>query len=174
MTRQDLGERPPEPRRALLALGSNLPRRDAWLDLGTQVLLENGAELLASSPRWNTRALGAPPQPDYLDQLLLLAAPLTGIDWLELAQGAEARARRRRSVPRAPRTLDVDVVLIDGESWQTTELTVPHPALLERPYLLLGAAQLVPDWRLPGGGETLAELATERLEGAWRPPADAR
>ncbi len=128
-------------------------------------------ELQSASPRWNTAPIGAAPQPDYLDQLLLLRGTLEPLGWLRAARAAEAAAGRLRSLAAGPRTLDVDVILVEGESREGPELILPHPALLTRPYLLLGAAALVPDWRLPGSGRTLAELARARLAGPWRPPA---
>ncbi|MGC1908886.1 MAG: 2-amino-4-hydroxy-6-hydroxymethyldihydropteridine diphosphokinase [Candidatus Dormiibacterota bacterium] len=152
---------------AVLALGSNLEPRTHWLDLAVDLLHEVGVQVLASTPRWNTIPIGALPQPDYLNQLLLAQGPLHGPGWLELAQAAEGRAGRRREVPKGPRTLDVDIILIEGESWTSPELTVPHPGLLHRPYLLRGAAQLVPDWIHPSEGISMAVLARRDLSGSW-------
>jgi 2-amino-4-hydroxy-6-hydroxymethyldihydropteridine diphosphokinase len=152
---------------AVLALGSNLGPRAHWLDSAIDLLWEVGVQVLASTPRWNTTPIGAIPQPDYLNQLLLARGTLRGPGWLELAQAAEVRAGRRRGVPKGPRTLDVDVILIEGESWTSPELTVPHPGLLHRPYLLRGAAQLVPDWVHPTEGLSIAELARRDLTGSW-------
>ncbi|MGH7705669.1 MAG: 2-amino-4-hydroxy-6-hydroxymethyldihydropteridine diphosphokinase [Candidatus Dormibacteria bacterium] len=153
--------------RALLALGGNLPPREAWLDLGAEVLAEQGVTILATTPRWNTRAIGSPPQPDFLNQLLLVEGARSGLGWLELAQALELRAQRHREVAHGPRTLDVDVILIEGESWDSAELSVPHPGLLRRPYLLRGAALLVPEWTHPGELRTISELARAGLHGSW-------
>ncbi|HVB14322.1 MAG TPA: 2-amino-4-hydroxy-6-hydroxymethyldihydropteridine diphosphokinase [Candidatus Dormibacteraeota bacterium] len=161
---------------AVLALGSNLPRRAAWLDLALTVFKEEGVAVIGSTPRWNTAAIGTVAQPDFLNQLLLVRGPRQGQGWLQLAQAAEARAGRRRGVPKGPRTLDVDVILIEGESWDSRELTVPHPGLLQRPYLLRGVAQLVPDWIHPIEGIPIAALARRHLTGswAWREPEGTR
>jgi 2-amino-4-hydroxy-6-hydroxymethyldihydropteridine diphosphokinase len=155
---------------AVLGLGSNLPLRERWLDLAAAVIGLAPATILRATPRWNTIPRGAPPQPDYLNQLLLVRGPWEGRGWLELARRAEAAAGRRRMVSKGPRTLDVDVVLVEGEASPGPELRLPHPALLERPHLLAGAAALVPLWTLPDGPMTLAELAAERLRGSWRRP----
>lgn len=152
---------------AVLALGSNLPPRNYWLDLGLAFFEENGVALLGSTPRWHTTAVGDLPQPDFLNQLVLVRGNRQGRDWLEVAQAAERRAGRTREVRGGPRTLDVDVVLIEGQKWATPELTVPHHALLERPYLLRGVALLVPGWVLPGDGGAVAEVADARLRGSW-------
>lgn len=155
------------PGRAVLSLGSNLPPRERWLDLAWETLAGAGAEVLASTPRWHTRALGGPSQPDYLNQLLLVRGALGGRGWLRLAQRAESRAGRSRTVAKGPRRLDVDVVLVEGETAAEADLTIPHPALLERPFLLAGTAALMPAAHLPGGTLSLAELAAARLSGTW-------
>lgn len=151
----------------MLSLGSNLPPRNHWLDLALATFGEEKGQLLAVTPRWNTAAIGTVPQPDFLNQLVLVEGPRQGWDWLALAQALEARAGRRRGIAHGPRTLDVDVILIGGEVWESAELTVPHPALLQRPYLLRGVADLVPDWVLPGDGRALATVAQNLLVGSW-------
>jgi 2-amino-4-hydroxy-6-hydroxymethyldihydropteridine diphosphokinase len=157
----------PQLRRAVLALGSNRGPRERHLDLALKVFKDRQVVILAAGPRWNTAPLDAPAQPDFLNQVVLVQGSLSGLDWLELAQAAEARAGRRRGIERGPRTLDVDVILLEDESWDTPELVVPHPGLLTRPYLLRGADLVAPDWIVPGQGMTVTELARERLTGAW-------
>ena len=154
-------------RLVVLGLGSNLPDRERWLDLGTSALIGPGVRLVKTTPRWNTAPRGAPPQPDYLNQLLLLRANLGGGDWLLRAESAEQLAGRRRGVAKGPRTLDVDVLMVEGELSDTPRLTLPHPAILERPHLLAGAAALVPSWRLPGYDLPLSEIAKMILRGSW-------
>ncbi|MGC1184803.1 MAG: 2-amino-4-hydroxy-6-hydroxymethyldihydropteridine diphosphokinase [Candidatus Dormiibacterota bacterium] len=152
---------------AVLALGSNLPPRNHWLDLALAQLGAEEVQLVAATSRWHTAAIGSVPQPDFLNQLVLVEAARQGLDWLALAQTLEVRAGRRRAIPQGPRTLDVDVILLGGQVWASAELTVPHPALLERPYLLRGVADLVPDWLLPGDGRALATVARDVLVGSW-------
>jgi len=157
-------------RRAVLALGSNLGPRDRWLDQGTATLAAEGGQVLQATPRWNTRPVGGPPQPDYLNQLLLLEGGLDARGWLRVAQLAESRAGRKRSVPKGPRRLDVDVILVEAEEVDAPDLVVPHWALLERAYLLAGTACLVPLWVV--GRERLAvgQLAERLLPPSWAHP----
>lgn len=159
----------PAPRalRAVLALGSNQPPRESFLDLALTEFQEQGTEILAAGPRWNTAPIDAPAQPDFLNQVVLLRGPWSGLDWLELAQAAEARAGRHRGIDRGPRNLDVDVILIEDEYWDTPDLRVPHHGFLTRPYLLRGTALLVPEWIAPEQGLTIMELARQRLTGSW-------
>jgi 2-amino-4-hydroxy-6-hydroxymethyldihydropteridine diphosphokinase len=164
----------PRARRAVLAVGSNQRSREEYLDLALMEFKQQGVEILAAGPRWNTIPVDAPAQPDYLNQVVLVQSSRSGLDWLELAQTAEGRAGRLRGIERGPRTLDVDVILIEGESWNTPDLLVPHPGLLARPYLLRGTALVAPDWIVAGQGLTVMELARQRLTGAWALPAGGR
>ena len=152
---------------AVLSLGSNLPPREAWLDRAWDTLATAGAVVVASTPRWNTRPLGGPPQPDYLDQLLLAEGPWDAWGWLRVAQLAEAEAGRVRLIDKGPRRLDVDVILIEAETVSSRELVIPHPALLQRPFLLAGAAALVPHWIAPGWPAEMDQLARAQLTGLW-------
>ncbi|HUY96190.1 MAG TPA: 2-amino-4-hydroxy-6-hydroxymethyldihydropteridine diphosphokinase [Verrucomicrobiae bacterium] len=144
---------------AVLSLGSNLAPREGWLDLGLASLVEEGVRLTAVGPRWHTRALGGPAQPDFLDIVVRGVAELAPAGWLALARRAEARAGRRRPVPKGPRTLDVDVLAIGELVVDTEDLRLPHPAVLCRPYLLRGLALVAPSWRHPRDGRSYLELA---------------
>ncbi len=144
---------------AVLALGSNLAPRERWLDDGLTALAERGVTVVAASPRWHTRALGGPPQPDYLDLVIRARADLDPPGWLAAARWAEARAGRRRSLRWGPRTLDVDILAVGARSWRTAALELPHPAILARPYLLRGLALVAPRWGHPPTGRTYRALA---------------
>lgn len=149
----------------MLALGSNLGARERNLDLATRRLGGLGVRVEGATARWNTRPLGAPPQPDYLNQLVLASGAPGPWGWLAVAQAAEGR--RPRLISKGPRELDVDVILVEGEQSADPRLLLPHPALLQRPYLLAGAALLAPDWTVERGGPTVRELAAEHLPPTW-------
>ena len=150
---------------ALLALGSNVGPRERNLDAAWAHLAASGVLVLSATPRWNTAPIGAPPQPDYLNQLLLAEGRPDPWGWLAAAQ--EAEGERSRLIDKGPRRLDVDVILVEGEESSHPRLQLPHPALLERPYLLSGAALLVPRWRLGRGGPEVLEVARLTLPPGW-------
>lgn len=152
-------------RRGLLALGSNLGPRELHLDRAWTRLEQLGLAVLASGPRWNTRPLAAPPQPDFLNQVLLVAGPADAEGWLRLVQ--EVEGPRSRAVPRGPRALDVDVVAVEGLASSDPRILLPHPELAARPYLVLGGSLLAPDWRPLDGGPTFQVMAAGAGAPAW-------
>jgi 2-amino-4-hydroxy-6-hydroxymethyldihydropteridine diphosphokinase len=77
---------------------------------------------------------------------------------LAVAKSMELAAGRRLAARGAPRPLDVDLLLYDDWTSDDPELRLPHPRLRQRRFALAPLADLAPDWRVPPGGETVAEL----------------
>ena len=143
---------------AVLSIGSNLGDRLAHLQGAVDALRP---WVVAVSPVYETAPWGPVPQDDYLNAVVLAddadAAPN---DWLHRAQAAEQAAGRTRDVRWGPRTLDVDVIDVDGGTNADPELTLPHPRAHERAFVLVPWAQVAPDAVLPGHGR-VADLATD-------------
>lgn len=135
--------------RAFLGLGSNLG--DRWNHLRVAVdQLRGGtaAPVTAVSPVYETEPVGGPgDQGPYLNLVVELAVPERVDPYRLLAecQRLEAAAGRVRSVRWGPRTLDVDVLWIDGVALDDPALTVPHPRMAERRFVLAPLADLAPD-----------------------------
>jgi 2-amino-4-hydroxy-6-hydroxymethyldihydropteridine diphosphokinase len=139
--------------RAVLSIGSNLCDRLATLRAAADSFRP---WLVAVSPVYETRPWGPVPQDDYLNAVLIAADPAgTPGEWLRRAQAAEQAAHRTRDVRWGPRTLDVDVIVVDGEVSCTAELTLPHPRAAERAFVLVPWLAADPDAAL--GGRPLAE-----------------
>ena len=130
------------PHRAFVALGSNLG--DRWANLATGVA--QLPDVVALSRVYETEPVGGPPgQAHYLNmvaELRTLAAPL---DLLAAAQRAETLAGRTRIVQWGPRTLDVDILLIDDLAIDVPGFRVPHPRMWERGFVLMPLADLAPE-----------------------------
>ena len=142
--------------RAVLSLGSNLDDRLGHLQGALDGM---GAAPVAVSPVYETPPWGGVPQPDYLNAVVLVEDPARDArGWLELAHRLEDAAGRTREVRWGPRTLDVDVVAVDGTVSADPELTLPHPRAHERAFVLAPWADLRPDAELPGHGR-VADLA---------------
>jgi 2-amino-4-hydroxy-6-hydroxymethyldihydropteridine diphosphokinase len=142
--------------RAVLSVGSNLGDRLGHLRTAVAAL---GPALLAASPVYETAPWGGVEQDDYLNAVLVVDdADTDARGWLDRARALEAAAGRAREVRWGPRTLDVDVVLVDGVRSDDAELTLPHPRAHERAFVLVPWADVDPDAVLPGYGR-VADLA---------------
>jgi 2-amino-4-hydroxy-6-hydroxymethyldihydropteridine diphosphokinase len=101
---------------------------------------------------YETAPVGGPEQPDYLNAAILVDWEGTPVALLDRLQAIEHALGRVRSVPNAPRTLDLDILWIEGTQLETERLTVPHPRLLERAFALRPLLDVVPDaYVIPSG-----------------------
>jgi 2-amino-4-hydroxy-6-hydroxymethyldihydropteridine diphosphokinase len=133
-------------RRGYLALGSNLGDRLAYLQLAVDSLaLASGVRVLAVSRVYETVPVGGPPQDAFLNAVVAIETDLDPYALLHLAQEIEQRAARERAERWGPRTLDVDVLLIDGTRLETDDLTIPHPRMWERGFVLAPLRDVAPD-----------------------------
>ena len=147
--------------RAYVALGSNLGDRDAYLASGVRLLREAGGILvLAVSPVYETGPVGPEPQGRYLNAALEIATLHAPGPLLALLLDVEKRAGRTRGMDRwGPRTLDLDLLLYGDACIDEPGLTVPHPRMHERAFVLVPLRAIAPDARHPGLGVTIAALA---------------
>lgn len=139
--------------RAVLSLGSNLGDRLGHLRLAVRGLSD---VLVAVSPVYETAPWGVADQPDFLNAVLVVSAE--GVDargWLRRAQELEQAAGRVRTVRWGPRTLDVDVVAVDGVRMDTPDLVLPHPGAHQRATVLVPWNDVDPTAELPGHGRVM-------------------
>ena len=178
------GTGPAVSRCAVLALGSNLGDRLATLQGGVDALLgPPGLALVALSPVYETAPVGGPPQPEYLNAVLIADTTLPPADLLRRCQAAEAAFGRVRQEVWGPRTLDVDVIVYGDVVSDDPELMLPHPRAQERAFVLAPWLDADPDAEIPGQGRVAALLdavvassggqpGVRRLDDAQlRPPA---
>jgi 2-amino-4-hydroxy-6-hydroxymethyldihydropteridine diphosphokinase len=127
--------------RALLALGSNLG--DRWANLGGAVA--GLPDVVAVSRVYETAPVGGPDQGPYLNCVVRLETDLDARALLDAAQERERIALRVSSVRWGPRTLDVDVLWVDGQTVSEPDLEVPHPSMFERAFVLVPLGDVAPD-----------------------------
>ena len=133
-------------RRAFLALGSNLGDRLAYLQLGVDSLARlPGVALVAVSRVYETAPVGGPPQGAYLNAVVAIDTSLDPAALLHQCQRVEEIAARERAERWGPRTLDVDVLLVDGTRVDSPDLTIPHPRMWERGFVLAPLRDVAPE-----------------------------
>jgi 2-amino-4-hydroxy-6-hydroxymethyldihydropteridine diphosphokinase len=143
---------------AYLALGSNLGDRAAALHAATDALASTpGISVDARSPVFETDAVADEPQPPYLNAALRVSTRLPPRGLLEACLGIETRLGRVRAAGRkAPRTIDIDLLLYDDIVLLEPGLEVPHPRLGQRPFVRIPlAAVATRGLRHPTSGEAL-------------------
>ena len=132
--------------RAYLALGSNLGERRAHLQFAVDELAgAPGVDVLDVSRVYETDPVGGPAQGAYLNAVVSIDTRLDPYALLGLAQRIEQDARRVRAERWGPRTLDVDLLLYDDVVSTDPELTLPHPRLWERGFVLAPLRDVAPD-----------------------------
>lgn len=148
---------------ALIALGSNLGDRaenlhSAWRRLGKIP----GIRLRTLSPFYITKPVGGPPdQPDYFNAAGLLETSLGPEELLAALLKVEALGGRVRTVRWGARTIDLDLLLYGNHQSSSETLTIPHPRMAERRFVLEPAAEIAPAMIYPASGKTVADLLAE-------------
>jgi 2-amino-4-hydroxy-6-hydroxymethyldihydropteridine diphosphokinase len=144
-----------------LGLGANLGDRLATLQRAVDLLAEEGIRAVVSSRVWETDPVGGPPdQPAYLNAVVRATTALPAPDVLAAANRIEAALGRTRDVRWGPRTIDIDILLYDGVRRDDPELTIPHPRMTERAFVVLPLLEIDPEGALPDG-RRLLDLAID-------------
>ena len=151
---------------AFIGLGSNLGDRVAELDRAFDEIARLPATtLVARSAYYESAPLDATGD-DYVNAVAQVRTTLAPLDLLHALQGIEQAHRRDRPFPRAPRTLDLDLLLHGTRMLRTPELELPHPRLAERAFVLAPLAEIAPGLDVPGRGRVevlLTDVATQPL-----------
>ena len=156
---------------AYIGLGSNLadPLRQVQQALNELATIPN-TQVRARSALYRSRAIGPGDQPDYINAVALLDTELTPLDLLDALQAIEQAHQRVRIEHWGPRTLDLDILLIDNQIIASERLAVPHPYLTQRNFVLYPLADISPNLRLPSGTTLSQLLAQCPLDGLERLP----
>ncbi len=143
---------------ACLGLGTNLGDREAQLCNALAALNATpGIRILAVSRVFRTAPWGGIAQPDFLNLCVRIETPLAPLDLLAACKAVEQHAGRQARERWGPREMDIDILLMDGAEMTTPELTLPHPRLTERRFVLEPLVDIAPDWVL--GGQTISAHA---------------
>lgn len=155
-------------RRCFIALGANLGNPVATVNAAIFALRSlPDTEFIAASSLYRTAPVGLKHQPDFINAVVELAAVSSAPALLESLFALEERFGRRRSVRNAPRTLDLDLLLYGDLVSADPRLTLPHPRLHQRAFVLAPLAEIAPELVVPGHGrvaDLLAACAGQRIQ----------
>ena len=152
--------------RAVVALGANLENPEEAVELAI-TLLDQSTNLIARSSLYSTKPVGGPPQPDYVNAVVALRtslsprALLTRLQAIERRQGRDRRAATARN---SARTLDLDLLLYGRRRMRGSRLTVPHPRMHERAFVLLPLVDVAPALAIPGRGLARVQCRVVRAQ----------
>lgn len=154
---------------AYIALGANLGDPAATVNAAFAALDQlPQSRLLAKSALYRTAPVGIADQPEFVNAAALIDTTLTPEALLDGLLGIEQAFGRVRAERNGPRTLDLDILLYDDLTLATPRLTLPHPRLHLRAFVLQPLADLAPDLAIPGRGRLAAWLPAVANQGICR------
>ena len=128
-----------------LGLGSNLGRRENNIHEALRLLEAQGVRLIKLSSIMETHPVGGPPQGLFLNAVLKAEVQTTPLVLLEKIHKVEDALGRERTVRNGPRTIDIDILLFDEVRMNTPQLTIPHPRMQERRFVMEPLGEIKPD-----------------------------
>ena len=141
-------------RPAYIGLGSNLDSPGRQVETAIELLDEiSDTQLIDRSSLYGSAAFGGVEQPDFVNAVAALLTKLSAVELLDQLQEIErVRGRERGGVRWGPRVLDLDLLVYSNEVVEEPDLSVPHPGIAERNFVLLPLRELAPDLVIPGLG----------------------
>ena len=153
---------------AYVGIGSNLEApREQVLRALTELDAIPGTKVQKRSSLYRTAPVGYAEQPDFVNAVAEIATDLGANALLDALQSIEAKHARKRSFRNAPRTLDLDLLLYGDAQIVSERLTLPHPRMHERAFVLAPLVEIAPAASIPGAGsarECLSRCASQPVE----------
>ena len=142
-----------------LSIGSNLGNRRNNIEKALELLHSDDCTVDSISPIYETEPWGNPDQPHFLNLVLKLSTDLSPEDLLYKIHTIEEKCGRKRTgLIYSPRPMDIDILIYGSLIVAGNRLTIPHPQMTNRLFVLIPMADLVPELRHPVSGETVIEL----------------
>ena len=148
--------------KAVVSLGANIGDPKANLDLAV-ALLREATDVIAVSSYLQTKPVGGPEQPDYLNAVAIVESELPAKDLLAVLNGIETAMGRTREIHWGPRVIDLDLIQYGGLLVSDEKLTLPHPRAHERSFVLAPWFEIEPEAILLTHGR-ISDLLNTDLE----------
>lgn len=144
-----------------IAMGSNWGRREWFLGKARMLIEAQGVRILNSSSIYRTSPEGFRFQPSFLNQVVEAETALSPFELLEAGKRIERRLNRIRLFANAPRTIDIDLLFYDNVVMDTPSLTLPHPRLHKRAFVLVPLSEIAPRMPHPVLGLSVHQMLSE-------------
>ncbi len=128
-----------------LSLGSNLGDRYHHLSEARRLLQKSGVRIIKESSIYETEPVDYLDQPWFYNQVLEVETRLNPISLLALIKDIELRMKRKNTIPKGPRTIDIDILLAEKNVFQTQKLIIPHPRMSFRNFVMIPLTEIAPD-----------------------------
>ncbi|WML41909.1 2-amino-4-hydroxy-6-hydroxymethyldihydropteridine diphosphokinase [Neobacillus sp. OS1-2] len=148
--------------RAFIALGSNIGNRYDNITSAINCLTSHSEIKLANySSVYETDPVGYEDQDLFLNMVIEIMTDLSALELLEFCLKTELELGRKRELRWGPRTIDLDILTFNQENIETEKLTVPHPRMVERSFVMVPLAEINPDQSIPGVDKPLNIVLNE-------------
>lgn len=147
--------------KAYLLIGGNMGDRLANLNEAIFHINALAGKTLKASSIYETAAWGMTNQPSFLNQALLINTMHTAPKLMTILLSIELKLGRKRALPLGPRTIDLDIIYFNNEIIQTNELTIPHPSMFKRNFVLVPMVEIAPNFIHPQLNKTNSALLSE-------------
>jgi len=154
------------PAQAIIAFGGNLGHvRHSFFGARDMLAAEDDISLLSSSRMYRSAPMGPQDQPDYLNAAVLIQCSLSALHLLHRMQVIEQHFGRKRDAQRwGERTLDLDLIAYDDTQMQSDELTLPHPGMQDRLFVLQPLHDICPEWQHPVTGKSVTHMLQQLIQ----------
>jgi 2-amino-4-hydroxy-6-hydroxymethyldihydropteridine diphosphokinase len=151
-------------KRVYLSLGSNLGDRVGRIRQALRKLAEAGLEVRRVSSLYRTEPVDYLPQPWFVNCAAQVTTELLPLRLLSVLQAVERSLGRRPGIPKGPRAIDIDILLYENAVVRSARLTLPHPRMAERRFVLIPLRELDPCLRDPVSRRTVVEMLRETAD----------
>jgi len=150
----------------ILMLGSNVGNRNNYLELATKFLIEELGELTIESSIYETAPWGLEDQSVFLNQVVVVNTNKSARESLEIALSIEKKMGRDRSKSRkgGKREIDIDILFFNDDIVNDEQLTIPHPRIEQRNFVLIPLKEVLPDCVHPQSGLSISDLVAQTTD----------